>query len=91
MVPDGHLDPLFAATVEATEEAVLNALWAAVDTTGRDGRLVRALPHEPVLALLRAARAAVTGGDRLQPVSRVTASRTARSPRRARRRRCPRA
>ena len=52
-VPDGHLDPLFAATVEATEEAVLNALWAAVDTTGREGRLVRALPHEPVLALLR--------------------------------------
>ena len=50
------LDELFAATVEATEEAVLNALWAAVDTTGRDGRLVRALPHEPVLALLAAAR-----------------------------------
>ncbi len=53
VVPDGHLNPLFAATVEATEEAVLNALWAAVDTTGRDGRLVRALPHEPVLTLLR--------------------------------------
>jgi D-aminopeptidase len=52
-VPDGRLDPLFAATVEATEEAVLNALWAAVDTTGREGRLVRALPHEPVLELLR--------------------------------------
>ena len=53
-LPDRRLDPLFAATVEATEEAVLNALWAAVDTTGREGRLVRALPHEPVLALLRA-------------------------------------
>jgi D-aminopeptidase len=52
-LPDGHLDPLFAATVEATEEAVLNALWAAVDTVGRKGRLVRALPHEPVLELLR--------------------------------------
>jgi len=52
-VPDGHLDPLFSATVEATEEAVLNALWAAVDTTGREGRVVRALPREPVLALLR--------------------------------------
>ena len=51
--PDSHLDPLFAATVEATEEAVLNALWAAVDTTGREGRVVRALPHEPVLSLLR--------------------------------------
>ena len=52
-VPDTHLDPLFAAVVEATEEAVLNALWAAVDTDGRSGRIVRALPHEPVLELLR--------------------------------------
>ena len=52
-VPDGHLDALFSAVVEATEEAVLNALWAAVDTTGREGRVVRALPHEPVLELLR--------------------------------------
>ena len=41
------LDHLFAAVVEATEEAVLNALWAAVETTGREGRVVRALPHEP--------------------------------------------
>jgi len=31
---------------------VLNALWAAVDTTGRDGRSAPALPHEPVLELL---------------------------------------
>lgn len=52
LVPDTLLDPLFAATVEASEESVLNALWAAVDTSGREGRLVRALPHEPVLALL---------------------------------------
>ena len=52
-VPDARLDALFAATVEATEEAVVNALWAAVDTRGRDGRVVRALPHEPVLGLLR--------------------------------------
>jgi D-aminopeptidase len=52
-VPDSHLNALFAATVEATEEAVLNALWAAVDTTGREGRIVRALPHDPVLALLQ--------------------------------------
>jgi D-aminopeptidase len=51
-VPDTQLNGLFAATVEATEEAVLNALWAAVDTPGRDGRLARALPHEPVLELL---------------------------------------
>jgi D-aminopeptidase len=49
-----ELDPLFAATVESTEEAVLNALWAAPDVTGREGRLVRGLPHEEVLELLRA-------------------------------------
>ena len=36
-VPDRALDELFEATVDATEEAVLNALWAAVDTVGRDG------------------------------------------------------
>ena len=49
---DGELDPLFLATVEATEEAVLNALWAAETTSGRDGRVVERLPHEPVLELL---------------------------------------
>jgi len=46
------LDPLFAATVEATEEAVLNALWAAPDVSGREGRLQRGLPHDEVLELL---------------------------------------
>lgn len=51
-LPDTALDSLFAATVEATEESVVNALWAAVDTTGRDGRLVPALPHDRVLELL---------------------------------------
>jgi D-aminopeptidase len=49
-----ELDPLFAATVEATEEAVLNTLWAAPDVTGRDGRLQHGLPHDEVLAILRA-------------------------------------
>ena len=39
--------------MDATEEAVLNALWAAVDTTGREGRTVRALPHDRVLELYR--------------------------------------
>lgn len=47
------LNRLFAATVEATEEAVVNALWAAPDVTGRDGRLERGLPHDEVLELLR--------------------------------------
>jgi len=49
---DSELDPIFLATVDATEEAVLNALWAAETTSGRDGRLFERLPHEPVLELL---------------------------------------
>jgi D-aminopeptidase len=51
--PDRELNPLFQAAVDATEEAVLCSLWAAVDTTGREGRVVRALPCEKVLELYR--------------------------------------
>jgi D-aminopeptidase len=50
---DRELNPLFQAVVDSTEEAVLCSLWAAVDTTGREGRLVRALPREKVLELYR--------------------------------------
>jgi D-aminopeptidase len=50
---DRELNPLFQAAVDATEEAVLCSLWAAVDTTGREGRLVRALPKDAVLELYR--------------------------------------
>jgi D-aminopeptidase len=51
--PDRGLDPVFAAAVDATEEAVLNALWAAPDVAGRDGRVARGLPHDDLLGLLR--------------------------------------
>jgi len=47
------LNGLFAATVEATEEAVLNALWAAPDVTGRENRIAPGIPHDAVLELLR--------------------------------------
>ncbi len=47
------LNELFTATVEATEEAVLNALWAAPDVVGREGRVAPGIPHDEVLALLR--------------------------------------
>jgi D-aminopeptidase len=40
-----ELDGLFQATVDAAEEAVLDSLWAAVDTTGREERTVYALPR----------------------------------------------
>ena len=54
-VPDRDLNGFFGAVVDATEESVLNSLWAAQDVEGRAGRMIRALPHEPVLELLREA------------------------------------
>jgi D-aminopeptidase len=54
VLPDTDLDPLFGAVVEATEQAVINALWAAETVTGREGRVARALPRERVLELLAA-------------------------------------
>lgn len=47
------MNELFLATVEATEEAVLNALWAAPDVAGREGRVAPGIPHDDVLELLR--------------------------------------
>jgi D-aminopeptidase len=52
MVPNDSLDPLFAATVQATEEAIINAMVAAQDMTGVDGHHVRALPHAELRAVL---------------------------------------
>jgi D-aminopeptidase len=53
MLPNGSMDPLFTATVEATEEAIVNALVAGRSMTGIDGHFVMGLPHERVQALLR--------------------------------------
>ena len=53
-LPNGDLNPFFVATVEATEEAIVNALVAAETMTGAHGT-VYALPHEPVRELLRRA------------------------------------
>jgi D-aminopeptidase len=47
------LDGLFHAVVEATEEAVINALCAAQPTDGRDDHRREALPHDAALAILR--------------------------------------
>jgi D-aminopeptidase len=47
------LDPLFAAVVEATEEAVLNSILAAPTVTGRDGNTSYGLPVERVGELLK--------------------------------------
>lgn len=52
MLSDGYIDPLFHATVEATEEAILNALVAAKTMTGRDGVTAHALPHDRLIEAL---------------------------------------
>ncbi len=46
MVPNESIDPLFYATIEATEEAIVNALVAAETTTGRGGATAHALDHD---------------------------------------------
>ncbi len=49
MVADRAIDPLFDATIEATEEAIVNALVAATTMVGRDGVTAHALPHDRLL------------------------------------------
>ncbi|HEX9208094.1 MAG TPA: P1 family peptidase [Steroidobacteraceae bacterium] len=46
------LDPLFDATVQATEEAIVNAMVAARDMQGNDGHYAKALPHAQLVRLL---------------------------------------
>ncbi len=45
-IPDTDINPFFDAVVQATEEAILNALVANEDMTGRDGNFVPALPKD---------------------------------------------
>lgn len=52
LLPNSAMSPLFAAVIEATEEAVINSLFRATTTTGC-GRTVEALPLEETLRLLR--------------------------------------
>jgi D-aminopeptidase len=49
---DTHLNPLFTATVEATEEAILNALTTATTMVGRDDHRVEAISLSKLTALL---------------------------------------
>ena len=51
MLPNHQIDPLFHATAEATEEAILNALCAAETTVGFQGRTVYALPLAELQAI----------------------------------------
>jgi D-aminopeptidase len=53
MLPNDSLDPLFLATVQATEEAVVNAMVAAETMTGVDGHTAIALPHDRLREVLK--------------------------------------
>jgi len=48
-----RMDPLFVATVQATEEAITNALIAARDMQGTEGRHAKAIDHEALVAVLK--------------------------------------
>jgi D-aminopeptidase len=52
MLPDAGITDLFWAAIEATEEAILNALVAAETLTGRDGITAHALPHEELVEIM---------------------------------------
>jgi len=51
-VKNSSMSPLFLAVVEATEEAIYNSLFMAVDMTGR-GRTVKAIPIDKTLEILK--------------------------------------
>ena len=53
MLQDERIDPIYEATVQATEEAIINALLAAKTMTGADDLRVPALPHDRLRAVLR--------------------------------------
>jgi L-aminopeptidase/D-esterase-like protein len=53
MLPNDQIDPIFLATVQATEEAVINAMVAAETMTGANNRTVIALPHDKLREVLK--------------------------------------
>ena len=55
MLPDGELGPYYDAVIDATEDAILNAILAAETMTGRDGNTAYALEPELLAELLRRA------------------------------------
>jgi D-aminopeptidase len=55
-VRNDEISPLFLATVEATEEAILNPLFMARTTTGCKGNTIQALPVEKVVDMVKRAQ-----------------------------------
>jgi D-aminopeptidase len=52
-LPNDELNPLFAATVFATEEAIVNAMVAARDMQGNGGKYAKAIPHAELRKVLQ--------------------------------------
>lgn len=53
MIPNESLDPIFLATVQSTEEAVINAMVAADTMVGIDNHKVEGLPHDRLREILK--------------------------------------
>ena len=53
-VQNDDMTPIFMATIEATEEAIVNSLFKAHDVKGYDGKVTKSLPVDQVLDMLRA-------------------------------------
>jgi D-aminopeptidase len=52
-LPNDQMNPLFEGTVQATEEAIINAMVAADTMEGINGNITYALPHDKVIELLK--------------------------------------
>jgi L-aminopeptidase/D-esterase-like protein len=52
-LPNERINPLFAATTQATEEAIVNSMIAAETMKGRDGNTIFALPHDRLREILK--------------------------------------
>ena len=52
MLPNGELGPLFLGTVQASEEAIVNAMVAAEDMKGINNHFVPAIPHDKLVQVL---------------------------------------
>jgi len=50
---NSEISPLFLATIEATEEAILNSLFAAETMIGRDGHIIESLPIDKVIEIMK--------------------------------------
>jgi L-aminopeptidase/D-esterase-like protein len=53
MLPNDSINGVFEAAVQATEEAILNAMVGAETMTGYQGHKVESLPHEKIREVLR--------------------------------------